>query len=59
MKKKSFWETEECNLSYMSDKARRFFEESDGAALEGLFGNCNTIEEIEDVANDLYDEIFE
>lgn len=59
MKKKSFWETEECNLSCLSDKARRFFEESDGSALEGLFGNCNSYEEIEEVAADLYDEIFE
>ena len=57
--KKSFWKTEACNLNCLSDKARRFFEESDGEALEGLFGNCNTIEEIEEVANGLYSEIFE
>ena len=47
------------NLNYLSVKARRFFEESDETSLEGLFGNCNTIEDIEDVANALYDEIFE
>lgn len=56
MSKKSFWQT--CNWSYLSDKARRFFEESDASVLDGLFGNCNTIEEIENVANDLYDEVF-
>ena len=56
MNKKSFWQT--ANLTKLSDKARRFFEESDGTALDGLFGNCNSIQEIEDVANDLYDEIF-
>ena len=58
MKKKSFWKTDKCNLAYLSDKARRFFEESDETALEGLFGNCESIEVIENVANDLYDEIF-
>lgn len=42
----------------MSDKARRFFEESDEAALDGFFGSCNTIEEIEEVAQELYDQIF-
>ena len=57
--KKSFWKTEACNLNCLSDKARRFFEESDRTALEDLFGNCNTIEEIEKVAEDLYSEIFE
>ena len=56
MTKKSFWK--ELNWNYLSDKARRFFEESDEDALERLFGNCNTIEEIESIANDLYDEIF-
>lgn len=56
MKNKNFWK--ECNLNYLSDKARRFFEESDGTALEDLFGNCNSYEEIEEIANDLYDVIF-
>lgn len=56
MNRKSFWKT--ANLTNLSDKARRFFEESDGTALDGLFGNCNSIEDIEKVANDLYDEIF-
>lgn len=56
MKNKKFWK--ECNWNYLSDKARRFFEESDELALDGLFGNCNTIEEIEKIANDLYDEFF-
>ena len=56
MKNKEFWK--ECNLNYLSDKARRFFEESDGTALQDLFGDCNTYEEIENVANDLYNEIF-
>ena len=58
MEKKSFWKTNECNLNLLSDKARRFFEESDETTLEGLFGNCESIEEIEKVANDLYDEIL-
>ena len=58
MNKKSFWKTESCNWNYLSDKARRFFEESDETALDGLFGNCNSIEEIEEVAEDLYNEIF-
>lgn len=58
MSNKSFWKTEECNLSSLSTKARRFFEESDGTALEGLFGTCNSIEEIEAVVSELYDEIF-
>ena len=56
MKNKNFWK--ECNLNYLSDKARRFFEESDGTALEDLLGNCNSYEEIEEIANDLYDVIF-
>ena len=56
MKNKNFWK--ECNLNYLSDKARRFFEESGGTALEDLFGNCNSYEEIEEIANDLYDVIF-
>ena len=56
MNKKSFWKT--LNWNYLSDKASRFFEESDEIVLEGLFGNCKTIEEIENIANDLYDEIF-
>ena len=56
MKNKKFWK--ECNLNYLSEKARRFFEESDGTALEDLFGNCNSYEEIEEISNDLYDEIF-
>ena len=58
MHKTSFWTTEACNCNYLSDKARRFFEESDETALDGLFGNCNSIEEIEEVAEDLYNEIF-
>ena len=57
MKNKKFWK--ELNWNYLSDKARRFFEESDESALDVLFGNCNTIDEIEHVANSLYDEIFE
>ena len=57
--KKSFWKTQGCNLNCLSDKARRFFEESDEAALDGLFGNCNSIEEIEKIVEDLYDTIFD
>ena len=53
---KNYWQ--KCNWNYLSDKARRFFEESDASVLDALFGKCNSIEEIEKIANDLYDEIF-
>ena len=56
MRKKPLWQTVNGNL--LSDKARRFFEESDNGGIECLFGNCNTIEEIEETASELYDEFF-
>lgn len=59
MKKKPFWRTEECNLTLLTKKARRFFEESDQVALDDIFGKCESIEEIEEVANELYNETFE
>lgn len=42
----------------LSEKAQRFFETSDIEALQDLFGDCKTAEEIDAVANDLYDEFF-
>ena len=53
-RKKSFWQTDACNLNYLSDKARRIFEESDFTALEDLFGDCNSIEEIEKAVDEIF-----
>lgn len=46
------------DIRYLNEKAQRFFETSDGRALDDLFGECQSIEEINNTANDLYDEFF-
>ncbi len=54
--KKAFWRT--ANLAGLSRKAMRFFEESDPKALDDIFGDCETVEEIEETAAEMYDDIF-
>ena len=54
--KKAFWRT--ANLTGLSRKAMRFFEESDQQALDDLFGDCNSLEDIENAADEMYDEFF-
>lgn len=46
------------DIRVLCDEARRFFEESDINAIIEFFWSCNTIEEINSVTRDLYDEIF-
>lgn len=46
------------NLNYLSDKARRIFEESDQEALADLFGSCQSIEEIDAAAEEMFGDIF-
>lgn len=47
------------DIRELGEKAQRFFEESDQGAREDLFGECKSIEEINNVAEDLYEEFFE
>lgn len=53
---KKFWET--VNLSELTARARRFFEESDRVALASIFGECRNVSDIEAVAEDLYNDVF-
>lgn len=46
------------NFNELTSKARSFFEQSDQYAWRDLFGRCNTIEEINEIAEDLYDDFF-
>lgn len=43
----------------VSNKCWRIIEESDTAALDSLFGNCKSFEEMNLVAEELYNDIFE
>lgn len=58
--KKSFWRIAEArgDFRFLSPKARRFFEESDQQGFEDLFGDCDSIEEIEAKAEEMYEEFF-
>lgn len=47
------------DMRVLGEKAQRFFEESDQNGLADLFGSCKTIEEINNVADELYAEFFE
>lgn len=42
------------NINELNEKARRIFEASDQEALMDIFGKCSSIEEINELANDLY-----
>lgn len=46
------------DIRNLSEKAGRFFEESDQEALADLFGSCRSIEEIDKKAEAMYDEFF-
>ena len=46
------------DIRNLSDKAGRFFEESDQEALADLFGSCRSLAEIDKKAEAMYDEFF-
>ena len=46
------------NITELSDKARRFFEESDPIGITNIFGGCKDLADIEQTAEELYDEFF-
>jgi len=47
------------NMFDLNDHAIRFMEESDPVAIESLFGDCTTVEEINKTADELYNDFFE
>ena len=57
---KPFWRIAEArgDFQFLSPKARRFHEESDQQGFDMLFGDCNSIEEIEAKAEEMYEEFF-
>ena len=46
------------DIRNLGDKARRIFEESDQEALADLFANCQSIEEIDAAAEEMFGDIF-
>lgn len=59
--KKAFWRIAEArgDFRFLSPKATRFLEESDQQGFDLLFGDCNSIEEIEAKAEEMYADFFE
>lgn len=47
------------DLRELSDKAQRLYAESDQGGIEAIFGDCKTIEEMNAVAEDVYNEFFD
>lgn len=46
------------DIRVLSEKAQRIFEESDQNAINDFFGKCESIDDINRAAEDLYSEIF-
>ena len=44
------------NLNDLTAEARRFFEDSDPIAIQNLFGDCESIENVEETAKELHEQ---
>ena len=46
------------DIRELNEKAQRFFEASEINGINDIFGKCKTIDEINETADDLYDDFF-
>ena len=46
------------DIRELNEKAQRFFEASDSNGINDIFGKCKSIDEINEIADELYDEFF-
>ncbi len=51
-------ELQKIDIRYLNEKAQRIFEASDTGALVDLFEGCETIEEINETAGAVWDDLF-